>query len=385
MKIKSLKKTFAAVLAAAVMVTGIPVTSQAAPSQQAKTEETADVGTFEVLSISDGTSRAVSAHIRVVTPGGVFVHRTRSTDESTRIGYLAYGETAEIISTADEGTWTQIYFHGYSSAWVCGTTADGQVLTETLTDVLGPDYTELSNTEALITAENGVNVHSVAGLQYKVIAMLPHGTIVDALSKSDTWIRIKFKDGHTWTQGFISTEWAKLIQKGSGTPAVSDEDFTIIYYKNAVVKTNTKQLNVHRSPSLNSSVINTLNNGSQVMAIAQSPSWYEISYFDGESGKIVNGYISRLYSSLVTSSGSTRLNKTKMTLKTGSKYQLNILGLNALMVKNITWKSAKTSIATVSANGLVTAKKPGKVNIYGYYHDGSTKIRLKCTVTVKKS
>lgn len=383
MKNKSIRKTLAAVMAAAVMVTGIPVISQAAPVQQAKTEEAADVGTFEVLSISDGTSRAVSAHIRVVTPGGVFVHRSRSTDESTRIGYLAYGETAEIISTADN--WIQIYFHGYSSAWVCGTTADGEVLTETLTDVLGPDFTELSNTEALITAASGVNVHSVAGLQYKVIAMLPHGTIVDALSKSDTWIRIKFKNGYIWEQGFISTEWAKLIEKGNNTPAVSDEKFTIIYGKNVVVKTNSKPLNVHTSPSTNSSVINTLNNGSQATAVAQSPSWYEISYFDGESGKITTGYISRLYSTLVTSNGSTRLNKAKLTLKTGKKYQLNILGLNALSVKNITWKSANAKLATVTANGMVTAKKAGKVNIYGYYFDGSSKQRLKCTVTVKKA
>lgn len=381
MKFKRLRKSLAAVLAAAVMVSGIPVTAQAAPARQTKAEEAADVGIFEVLSIPGGNSRAVNAHIKVVTPGGVYVHNTTSTDEETRIGFLAYGETAQIIST-DEN-WVQIYYHGYSSAWVCGTSSDGKVLTETLDDYLGPDFTELSNTEARITAESGVNVHSIAGLQYKIIGMLPYGTVVDALSKSDTWIRVKFKDGYIWKQGFISTDWAKLIEKGENTPAISDEHFTIIYGKNAVVKTNSKQLNVHTSPSTNSSVITTLKNGSQATAVGESSAWYEICYFDGESGKIVTGYISKLYSSLVTATGSARMNKAKVTLNTGKKYQLNILGLNALMIKDITWKSANTKLATVTANGQVTAKAPGKVYIYGYYKVGYTTYRLKCTVTVK--
>ncbi|MDO4276601.1 MAG: SH3 domain-containing protein [Eubacteriales bacterium] len=375
-----LRKTLAALLSAAVMVTGIPMSAQAA-TDQSGIEEVSDSGTFQILAMDSVTPRGTGAHIRVITTGGVFVHKIKSTDPSTRMGLLAYGETAEIISTSDN--WIEIYYHGYS-AWVCGTTDTGEPLIEKLTDVLSDGYTELRNTEAIVTAKDGVNVHSVAGLQYKVIALLPHGTVVDALSKSDKWIRIKFKNGYTWEQGFIAAEWAKLIEKGNDTPAVSEETFKPVTGKNVLVKTNTKPLNVHLSPSANSTVIKTLPNGSEVTAVAQSPSWYEISYHDTSSGKIINGYVGKLFSSLVSSTGSARLNKTKRTITAGSKYQLAVLGLNALQIQNIKWKSANTKIATVSANGAVTAKKAGKVNVYAYYKVNTTTYRLKCVVTVKK-
>lgn len=50
--------------------------------------------------------------------------------------------------------------------------------------------------------------------------------------------------------------------------------------------------------------------------------------------------------------------------------------------KTVKWTSSNKKVATVSASGLVTAKKKGKVTITVKAKDGSKKF-AKCTITVK--
>lgn len=58
--------------------------------------------------------------------------------------------------------------------------------------------------------------------------------------------------------------------------------------------------------------------------------------------------------------GSVRLNKTKLTLLEGKTQKLKVINAGK---KKVVWKSSKKSVATVSANGLVRAKKHGKTTI----------------------
>lgn len=75
----------------------------------------------------------------------------------------------------------------------------------------------------------------------------------------------------------------------------------------------------------------------------------------------------------------TALNKTKATLTVGETLQLKLK--NAPKGKTVEWKSSKKSVASVSKNGKVTAKKAGKAKITATVNKKS----YSCTVTVKKS
>lgn len=78
-----------------------------------------------------------------------------------------------------------------------------------------------------------------------------------------------------------------------------------------------------------------------------------------------------------------KLNKKKATVKKKSTYQLTAtVGPKSATNKAVSWKSSNNKVATVSANGLVTAKKKGKVTITVKAKDGSKK-SAKCTITVK--
>jgi arabinan endo-1,5-alpha-L-arabinosidase len=79
-----------------------------------------------------------------------------------------------------------------------------------------------------------------------------------------------------------------------------------------------------------------------------------------------------------------KLNKSKKTIRVGQTYQLKatVSPTNATN-QNVTWKSSNKKVATVDANGLVTAKKKGTAVITVTTEDGS--YTAQCKITVKKA
>ncbi len=74
------------------------------------------------------------------------------------------------------------------------------------------------------------------------------------------------------------------------------------------------------------------------------------------------------------------LNKTTAKLKVGEKLQLNCdVVTNTQSYKANIWSSSNTAVATVNANGTVTAVKPGTVTITAQALDGT---KEECTITV---
>lgn len=74
------------------------------------------------------------------------------------------------------------------------------------------------------------------------------------------------------------------------------------------------------------------------------------------------------------------LNKTSLILENGESA---VLTATSSTGHKVTWKSAKTSIASVSENGKVTAKKPGTTTVTAKV-DG-TSVNCKVTVKVRQS
>lgn len=77
----------------------------------------------------------------------------------------------------------------------------------------------------------------------------------------------------------------------------------------------------------------------------------------------------------VAEAATVKLSATKKTLTKGKTYTLKMLGTK----KKVTWKSSKTSVATVNSKGKVTAKKAGTATITAKV---GTKT-YKCKITVK--
>lgn len=78
------------------------------------------------------------------------------------------------------------------------------------------------------------------------------------------------------------------------------------------------------------------------------------------------------------------LNKQKYTLYTAGRKKVTLkvkMNGKELSGKRVSWYSSNPGIAKVSSNGVVTAKKKGKVTITAV---DTTGLKAKCTITVKK-
>lgn len=82
---------------------------------------------------------------------------------------------------------------------------------------------------------------------------------------------------------------------------------------------------------------------------------------------------------------SVTLSETSATLIVGDTFQLEAtVSPEDATDTSLTWTSSKPSVATVDANGLVTAVAEGKVTITAKANDGSGK-KATCTITVEKA
>ena len=78
-----------------------------------------------------------------------------------------------------------------------------------------------------------------------------------------------------------------------------------------------------------------------------------------------------------------QISNTSLSMYAGEKKSLSASATRTEMTTSgISWESSDTNIATVSSNGLVTAKHPGTVTI-SCYGNNAKGIKASCKVTVK--
>ncbi len=107
---------------------------------------------------------------------------------------------------------------------------------------------------------------------------------------------------------------------------------------------------------------------------------YEVSkgtyYVNLESYTLGDNKLSFIPTFPSNDSGSdVKINNLTLTMKAGSTLQLGT-ALSASTDDNVAWKSSKTSVAKVSATGLVTAKAAGTATITATIGDSSQKIDI---------
>lgn len=115
------------------------------------------------------------------------------------------------------------------------------------------------------------------------------------------------------------------------------------------------------------------------LVTAKKPGTAEIRVISNDGGHVATTKIT--VKAISKELKSISLNKTSLTLEVGSEETLTV-SYNPTYAENkkITWESSDKSIATVSSDGLITAKKPGTVTIKATSLEGSKEATCELTV-----
>lgn len=144
----------------------------------------------------------------------------------------------------------------------------------------------------------------------------------------------------------------------------------------------TNATNRHVNWSSSNTTVATVSNGGLITAKSAGTATITCRAADG-SGKYATCKVTvEPYKVYVTSIS---LNKTSATLDKGASVQLSAsVSPSTATDKSVRWTSDNTSVATVSSNGLVTAKSAGNATITCRAQDGSGKYAT-CLITVKEA
>lgn len=107
---------------------------------------------------------------------------------------------------------------------------------------------------------NGLNMRSGAGTSYRVMTTLNKGTVVDVLSESNGWTKVKY-DGRL---GYISREYLEAI-KPEGSNKITKE-------------VNIDSLNVRNGPNTSYGVVGKLKKCEKISVLSENNGWSKISY-----------------------------------------------------------------------------------------------------------
>ena len=225
----------------------------------------------------------------------------------------------------------------------------------------------------------GANSVTVTGLQHshKVYARLTDGVNTGSYASVDILDKLLPQSANIQINGGTST-----TTTGSITATVThtdNESGVDIANCRWVYNTNATKIGTEAS-----SYPNKFNsNGEQITLKANTPGTYYLHVLTVDKGENVTETVSEAITLRQLVTGIT-LNQTSATITEGETLQLTAtVSPNNASNKTLKWSSNNTGVATVSTNGLVTAKTPGTATITVEAQDGSNKTAT-CSVTVNK-
>ena len=225
----------------------------------------------------------------------------------------------------------------------------------------------------------GANSVTVTGLQHshKVYARLTDGVNTGSYASVDILDKLLPQSANIQINGGTST-----TTTGSITATVThtdNESGVDIANCRWVYNTNATKIGTEAS-----SYPNKFNsNGEQITLKANTPGTYYLHVLTVDKGENVTETVSEAITLRQLVTGIT-LNQTSATITEGETLQLTAtVTPNNASNKTLKWSSNNTGVATVSTNGLVTAKTPGTATITVAAQDGSNKTAT-CSITVNK-
>ncbi|MGL5749713.1 MAG: SH3 domain-containing protein, partial [Paraclostridium sp.] len=211
------------------------------------------VATMALIPLT-ATSAFAGSKEGIVTATSLNVRSGPSTSDSVLFS-LKKNEKVSILDSSNG--WYKISSSNGKVGW-----ASGEYINTNVTEE-GTD-----DNKKVVTADV-LNMRSGASTSYRVILKLNKGDIVEVISESNGWSKIKY-DGRI---GYVSSEYLGNLQ--TGNPGVTPEpepETTIIKIVNAT------SLNIRSGPSTSHGIVGKLNKGEKVEVISESNGWSKIKF-----------------------------------------------------------------------------------------------------------
>ena len=163
------------------------------------------------------------------------------------------------------------------------------------------DTNQQSN-KKVVNVDN-LNMRNGASTSYRVIMKLNKGTVIEIISESNGWTKIK----HDGRVGFVASKYLSPIENNNQPTKPEQQPNAPVQPQVSVGKTKVvvaTSLNVRSGPSTGNSVIGSLKNNEKVEIISESNGWSKIKY----NGK--EGYVSSTYLKDVNEGGNSKPNET---------------------------------------------------------------------------
>ena len=224
--------------------------------------------TSAVLAIN--SSEASAAQIGVVKTSALNVRSGAGTNHSI-IGKLYKGDKVDILDSSND--WYKVKLSNGKIGW-------------SSSQYIETNHSANSQNNGTVNT-SALNIRQGAGTNYSIIGKLYKGDVVNILSFSNGWYKIKLSNGST---GWVSSQYITLNDSSSdsGNTPSDSEDGTEINKKGTV---NTSALNVRQGAGTKYSIIGKLYKGDIVNILSSSNGWYKIELSNGSTGWVSSQYI----------------------------------------------------------------------------------------------
>lgn len=234
--------------------------------------------------VNNSEATELNINYKIVTATSLNV-RSQGSVSAPVIGSLMKGSKVEVIS--QEGSWSKIkYNNGYayvSSSYL----AAAESVSNKNNAIPVANIDVVISQKAIVTA-SALNVRSSAGLNAQVTGKLYKDNVVEVLSYSGEWAKIKYGNN----QAYVSKSYlkdivtpVKPVENVEMPPVKAPE--TVVSNKKAIVTASI--LNIRNDASATAAVVGKLYRTNVVDVISYSGDWAKIKY----NGK--HAYISKSY------------------------------------------------------------------------------------------
>ncbi|QYE98702.1 SH3 domain-containing protein [Paraclostridium sordellii] len=149
------------------------------------------------------------------------------------------------------------------------------------------DTNQQSN-KKVVNVDN-LNMRNGASTSYRVIMKLNKGTVIEIISDSNGWTKIK----HDGRIGFVASQYLSSIENNNQPTKPEQQPNVPVQPQVSVGKTKVvmaTSLNIRSGPSTGNSVIGSLKNNEKVEVISESNGWSKIKY-NGKEGYVSSTYL----------------------------------------------------------------------------------------------
>ena len=218
---------------------------------------------------------AASGDTYTVNVSSVNIRSSASTDAKV-ITRASRGENVEVTGTS--GDWYKVKYKGDT----------GYIRKDMLVE--GTSATSSSSSPTAKVTGSSVNIRKSASTGAAVLKRVEHGTVLEAVSISDGWVKVKYSG----VTGYVSADYVKV--SGLSSSSGSSETLKEMDSKGAI---NASEVNVREGAGTSSSKMYSLSKGASVDVTGIKGDWYRVHTSKG------TGYVLAKYVTLVSDSNST--------------------------------------------------------------------------------